>query len=165
MILLVLVFASTFVFTSVIRPLLTLVLELVLASLMKTRLDTAWVKAINTRAYKICANSKLFQRQFERISNTFRRPIPNERHSSAIKTIWLPGLARALLTLIGLCRIHAFEEKTSNSRKGQRTSQTYRNLEGSDQQMQRLEETELRKADRTVGVPRYRFSNISSGTA
>ena len=36
------------------------------------------------------------------------------------------------------------------SRKGQRTSQKYRNLVGSDQQMQRLEKTELRKADRTV---------------
>ena len=30
--------------------------------------------------------------------------------------------------------------------------------------MQRLEETELRKADRTVGVNCYIFSNISSGT-
>ena len=38
-----------------------------------------------------------------------------------------------------------------NSRKGQRTNQKYRNLVGSDQQMQRLEETEPRKADRTVG--------------
>ena len=28
----------------------------------------------------------------------------------------------------------------------------YRNLVGSDQQMQRLEKTELSKADRTVGV-------------
>ena len=44
------------------------------------------------------------------------------------------------------------EKKTFNSRKGQRTNQKYRNLVGSDQQMQRLEETELRKADRTVGV-------------
>ena len=41
------------------------------------------------------------------------------------------------------------EQKTLNSRKGQRTNQKYRNLVGSDQ---RLEETELRKADRTVGV-------------
>ena len=41
---------------------------------------------------------------------------------------------------------------TSNSRKGQRTSQKYRNLVGSDQQVQRLEKTKLRKADRTVGV-------------
>ena len=31
--------------------------------------------------------------------------------------------------------------------------------------MQRLEETELRKADRTVGVNSYIFSNIWSGTA
>ena len=44
------------------------------------------------------------------------------------------------------------EQRTSNSRKGQWTSQKYRNLVGSDQQMQRLEKTELRKADRTVGV-------------
>ena len=35
-----------------------------------------------------------------------------------------------------------------------------------DQQTsQRLEETELRKADRTVGVNCNKFSNISSGTA
>ena len=44
------------------------------------------------------------------------------------------------------------EQRTSNSRKGQQTSQKYRNLVGSDQQMQRLEKTELRKADRMVGV-------------
>ena len=44
------------------------------------------------------------------------------------------------------------DKKTSNSRKGQRTSQKYRNLVGSDQQMQRLEETELTKADRAIGV-------------
>ena len=51
-----------------------------------------------------------------------------------------------------------------NSRKGQRTNQKYRNLVGSDQQIQRLdEETELRKADRTAGVNCYIFSNISSG--
>ena len=50
-------------------------------------------------------------------------------------------------------------------RKGQRTNQKYRNLVGSDQQMQKLEETELRKADRTVGVNCNIFSNISSGTA
>ena len=56
-------------------------------------------------------------------------------------------------------------KKTFNSRKGQRTNQKYRNLVGSDQQMQRLEETELRKADRTVGVNCNIFSNISSGTA
>ena len=36
------------------------------------------------------------------------------------------------------------QTKTLNSREGQRT--------GSDQQIQRLEETELRKAGRTVGV-------------
>ena len=54
----------------------------------------------------------------------------------------------------------------SNSRNGQRTSQKYRrNLVGSDQQMHRLEETELRKADRTVGVNCFIFSNISSGKA
>ena len=46
----------------------------------------------------------------------------------------------------------AIEQNIFNSRKGQRTNQKYRNLVGSDQQMQRLEETELRKADRTVGV-------------
>ena len=48
---------------------------------------------------------------------------------------------------------------------GQRTNQKYRNLVGSDQQMQRLEETELRKADRTVRVSCNIISNISSGTA
>ena len=37
-----------------------------------------------------------------------------------------------------------------NFRKDQRTNQKYRNMVESDQQMQRLEETELRKADRTV---------------
>ena len=47
--------------------------------------------------------------------------------------------------------MHCFN-KTFNSRKSQTTNQKYRNLVGSDQQMQRLEETELRKADRTVGV-------------
>ena len=36
------------------------------------------------------------------------------------------------------------------SRKGQRTSQKYQSLERSDQHMQRLVETELRKDDRTV---------------
>ena len=46
----------------------------------------------------------------------------------------------------------AIEQNIFNSRKGQRTNQKYRNLVGSDQQMQGLEETELRKADRTVGV-------------
>ena len=56
-------------------------------------------------------------------------------------------------------------KKTFNSRKGQRTNQKHRNLVGSDQQMQRLEETELRKADRTVGDNCNTFSNISSGTA
>ena len=49
---------------------------------------------------------------------------------------------------------------TLNFRKGQRTNQKYPNLLGSDQQMQRLEETELRKADRTVGVNCYIFSPI-----
>ena len=32
------------------------------------------------------------------------------------------------------------------------TNQKYRNLVGSDQQMQKIEKTEFRKADRTVGV-------------
>ena len=41
---------------------------------------------------------------------------------------------------------------TLNSRKGQRTNQKYRNLVGSDQQIQGIEETELRKADRTAGI-------------
>ena len=50
-------------------------------------------------------------------------------------------------------------------RKGQRTNKKYRNLVESDQQMQKLEESELRKADRTVGVNCNLFSNISSGTA
>ena len=50
-------------------------------------------------------------------------------------------------------------------RKGQRTNQKYRNLAGSDQQMQKLEKTELGKNDRTVGVNYCIFSNISSGTA
>ena len=45
-------------------------------------------------------------------------------------------------------------------RKGQRTNQKYRNLVGSDQQMQKLEKTELRKADRTVGVNFSIFSQI-----
>ena len=50
-------------------------------------------------------------------------------------------------------------------RKGQRTNQKYRNLVGSDQEMHKLEESELRKADRTVGVNCNLFFNISSGTA
>jgi len=37
-------------------------------------------------------------------------------------------------------------------RKGQRTNQKYQNPVGSDQQTQKLENTELRKADRTVGT-------------
>ena len=41
--------------------------------------------------------------------------------------------------------------ETFNSRKGQQTKQKYRNLVGSNQHMQWLEETELRKADRMVG--------------
>ena len=61
------------------------------------------------------------------------------------------------------------EQKTLNSRKGQRTIQKSRNLEGSDQQMQRLEETELRKAGRTVGVVRFegavRFVNLEKFTS
>ena len=44
------------------------------------------------------------------------------------------------------------EQKTLHSRKDQWTNQKYQNLGGSDQQMQRLEETELRKADCTFGV-------------
>ena len=46
-------------------------------------------------------------------------------------------------------------EKTLNSRKVQRTNQ--KNLVGSDQQMQRLEETERRNTDRTDGVMFYIF--------
>ena len=38
-------------------------------------------------------------------------------------------------------------KKINKLEKGQRTNQKYRNLVGSDQQMQRLKETELRKAD------------------
>ena len=59
----------------------------------------------------------------------------------------------------------ANEQKTLNSRKGQGTNQKYRNLIGSDQQLEKLEETEHRKADRTVGVNCYLFFNYSSGTA
>ena len=45
-----------------------------------------------------------------------------------------------------------------NSRKGQRTNQKYRNLVGSAGTANaRLEETELRKADRMVGVNCYIF--------
>ena len=43
-------------------------------------------------------------------------------------------------------------KKTFNSRKGQRTNQKHRELVWSDQQTQRCEETELRKAEHTVGV-------------
>ena len=50
------------------------------------------------------------------------------------------------------------DEKTP--RKGKRTNQKYRNLAGSDQQMQRLEETELRKTERTVEVNCYIFSKL-----
>ena len=59
-------------------------------------------------------------------------------------------------------------DKETKTKKGEQTNQVNqqnRNLVGSDQQMQRLEEIELRKADRTVGINCYRFSNISSGTA
>ena len=44
-------------------------------------------------------------------------------------------------------------------RKGQRTNQKYRNLVGSDQQMQKLENklNLIRKTDRTVGVNYYNF--------
>ena len=52
------------------------------------------------------------------------------------------------------------DKKTLNSREGQRTNEKYRNLVGSDQQMRRLEETELRKADLTVVVNRYIFSKF-----
>ena len=61
--------------------------------------------------------------------------------------------------------VNILKKNPFNSREGQRTNQKYRNLVGFDQQMQRLEETELRKPDRTVGVNCYIFSNISSGTA
>ena len=56
---------------------------------------------------------------------------------------------------------------TLESEKGptDKSKVSARNLVGSDQQMQKLEETELRKADRTVGVNCNIFSNISSGTA
>lgn len=54
-------------------------------------------------------------------------------------------------------------KNTLNPMKGQRTNQKRRHLVGSDQQMQRLEETELTKADRTVEVNCYMFFNISSG--
>ena len=43
-------------------------------------------------------------------------------------------------------------KKKLNSRKGQRKNQKYRSLIASGQEMQRLEETGLRKAHRTVGV-------------
>ena len=46
-------------------------------------------------------------------------------------------------------------------RKGQWTNKKYGNLQGSDQQMQTLEATELRKADRTVGLDCNIFCNIS----
>ena len=45
-------------------------------------------------------------------------------------------------------------------RKGRRTKVPV----GSDQQMQKLEKTELRKADRTVGVNCNIFSNIFSAS-
>ena len=54
------------------------------------------------------------------------------------------------------------DKKKTKTKKGQQTNQVNqqnRNLVGSDQQMQRLEEI------RTVGINCYRFSNISSGTA
>ena len=64
-----------------------------------------------------------------------------------------------------LCK-HYARRTILNSRKGQRTNQKYRNLVCCDQQMQKLEQTELGKADRTVGVNCYDiFSNISSGMA
>ena len=47
--------------------------------------------------------------------------------------------------------------RSLNSRKGQRTNQKYRTLRGSDQKTQRLEETELKKAGRTVEVNCYIF--------
>ena len=62
-------------------------------------------------------------------------------------------------------QLFSYEQKPLNFRKGQRTNQKNRNLVSSDQQMQRLEGTELRKADRTVGVKCYIFANLSSGTA
>ena len=52
------------------------------------------------------------------------------------------------------------DQKPLHSRKGQWTNQKYQNLVGCDQQMQRLEETELRKADRTVGINCYIFIYI-----
>ena len=59
-------------------------------------------------------------------------------------------------------QLFSYEQKPLNFRKGQRTNQKNRNLVSSDQQMQRLEGTELRKADRTVGVKCYIFANLSS---
>ena len=52
------------------------------------------------------------------------------------------------------------DKKTLNSREGQRTNQKYRTLVGSDQQMQRLDETDLRKADLTVVVNCYIISKV-----
>ena len=52
---------------------------------------------------------------------------------------------------------YIYGQKTLNSRKGHRANHKYRNLVGSDQQTQRLEEIELRKADRAVGVNCYIF--------
>ena len=42
--------------------------------------------------------------------------------------------------------------KLKKVRKGQRTNEKYRNLVGSDEKLQKLEKTELRKADRTVAL-------------
>lgn len=58
----------------------------------------------------------------------------------------ISNLKRRLLSLNCLAENY---KKSYNPRKGQ---------------MQRLEETELRKADRTVGVNCHTFSNILSGT-
>ena len=57
-----------------------------------------------------------------------------------------------LITIVIKCMPNMI---TLNSTKGQRTNQKYRNLVGSDRQMQKLEETELREADRTLGVNCY----------
>ena len=44
------------------------------------------------------------------------------------------------------------ETKTKKGRQTNQVNQQKRNLVGSDQQIQRLEEIELRKADRTVDI-------------
>ena len=50
------------------------------ASFIPWRLKTAWIKALYSRAYKICSSSKLFKNQFKRIDkflswNDFRKRV------------------------------------------------------------------------------------------